>query len=728
MTHKSFPRILRIRLNTFRAEWEGRGGVSGRDEEELLEESGGGGSSSGEDGEDENEDGPGEHDGNVEEKDGEREEHGEHPSPLATDEERKEITGTEQEMPQVAPLPLENTGEDELPAAVDPDPVVTVKHPDNMYQAVGSVMAGGQNPVKLNQRMKYGRIEDPGFLTPGDERILRNANMCNMEEKQISSASFDPVSGRCFTCLNGKAWMSRTGGPICVVLSDQHFPANIPADSAGECFRILRIENGTLRELADELLRIIPAEGMPKGSVIIFGSTAYLGVVSAECYAAEWAKNRNWLLERVGEVIILPGIPLSSSGVEDRCVIRGLLDVASWFDSIPDPELRLLRNSRKCWEDTYLGKTRRGPGWCDYRLNLVMPVSLNMEAGTTPCTTGDWGERPVMLVALNEAGERYWVEKISLELNREVGLGLATAWSVGRTMSAVRRQEEAVAMGRVFAVGASNAGYTAAALERRGIRVVPFSHPGCMITRDSVENVVRRLELDCKEGDIILIQWLENSCFYMFNSETGGMELPKRDDQDGIFHVTGRVTVSKDMQLENLLDRLDGLLAWSPDTLKVLLCPLVRYLTDCCVTHQRDEQTLNEEGVRQLKELYQLRRALKSRIIQRKYKNILLIDPLACLGATSSLEKARAIMADSFHLTGKARTDLAAKVKEEIVRWLRGKKRSSDTAAGAESKRQKLDGPAAKDPVGGRKSGGAGGKGREKKAGRDGGRSRKAVG
>ena len=192
------------------------------------------------------------------------------------------------------------------------------------------------------------------------------------------------------------------------------------------------------------------------------------------------------------------------------------------------------------------------------------------------------------------------------------------------------------------------------------------------------------------------------------------------------------------MQLENLLDRLDSLLAWSPDTLKVLLCPLVRYLTDCCVAHQRDEQTLKEEGVRQLKELYQLRRALKSRIIQRKYKNILLIDPLASLGAASSLERARAIMADTFHLTGKARADLAAKVKEEIVGWLRGKKRSNDTAAGAESKRQKLDGPVAKEPAGGRKAGGTGGKGHGKKAGRDGGRgqgrgggggsSRKAVG
>jgi hypothetical protein len=553
-----------------------------------------------------------------------------------------------------------------------------------------------------------------------------------MEFKRISSASFDPVSGRCYTCLNGehKAWRSRGDGPICVVLSDQHFPANIPADSAGECFRILRIENGTLTELADELLKVIPEDGIPKGSVVLYGTTAYLGVVSAERYAAEWAKNRNWLLERLGEVLILPGIPLTSSGVEDRCVVRGLLDVAAWMDSMPDPELRLLRNARKCWEDTYLGKVRRGPGWADYRLNLCMPVSLNKEAGTTAYTTGDWGERPPALVPLNEAGERYWIEKISLELNREVGLGLATAWSVGRTMSAVRRQEEAVAMGRIFAIGASNAGYTAAALVRRGIRVVSLAQPGCMITRDTVENVVNRLDEECKEGDILLIQWLENSSFYMFNGETGGMDLPKRDESDGIFHITGRVTVSKDMQLEILLDRLDSLLAWSPDTLKVLLCPLVRYLTDCCTEHQRDEKTLQEEGIRQLKELYQFRRVLKGRIIQKKYKNILLIDPLASTGAASSLERARAIMADSFHLTSKARGELANKIKEEIVGWLRGKKRGSDTAAGADSKRLRLDSSGQKEQVskagGGKKVGGGRGGGGHGK-GRGGGSTRKPV-
>jgi hypothetical protein len=79
-----------------------------------------------------------------------------------------------------------------------------------------------------------------------------------------------------------------------------------------------------------------------------------------------------------------------------------------------------------------------------------MPVSLSKEAGTIPSTSGHWGERPTALIPLNEAGERYWIEKITLELNREIGLGFASAWSVGRTMSAVRRQEEAVAIGRIF--------------------------------------------------------------------------------------------------------------------------------------------------------------------------------------------------------------------------------------------------------------------------------------
>jgi hypothetical protein len=89
---------------------------------------------------------------------------------------------------------------------------------------------------------------------------------------------------------------------------------------------------------------------------------------------------------------------------------------------------------------------------------------------------------------------------------------------------------------------------------------------------------IRHLTSELKKDDIVLIQWFENSIYFMLNTETDSMELRTRNEQDGIFHVTGKVTVSKDMQMEALLEKLEPLLAEYPENLKVLLWPLVRYL------------------------------------------------------------------------------------------------------------------------------------------------------
>jgi hypothetical protein len=98
---------------------------------------------------------------------------------------------------------------------VEPEPI-RVKHPDSMYKPVRSIRSGSQDPLKLNMRMKYDRNEGGGLLAQGDERLLRNSNLCSMELKRNTSASFNPDSGKCVTCLNGShsAWRSRSGGPI----------------------------------------------------------------------------------------------------------------------------------------------------------------------------------------------------------------------------------------------------------------------------------------------------------------------------------------------------------------------------------------------------------------------------------------------------------------------------------------------------------------------------------
>jgi hypothetical protein len=137
----------------------------------------------------------------------------------------------------------EKEDDSDAPVELDMAGVAVVKHPDAMYKPVQSIRSGSQNPMKLNKRMKYESGEASGFVTDGDERILRNSNICSMELRRNTSASFNPDMGKCGT---HEAWKSRSGGPIAISLSDQHFPPNIPADEAGECIRVLRVENGSV--------------------------------------------------------------------------------------------------------------------------------------------------------------------------------------------------------------------------------------------------------------------------------------------------------------------------------------------------------------------------------------------------------------------------------------------------------------------------------------------------
>jgi hypothetical protein len=90
------------------------------------------------------------------------------------------------------------------------------------------------------------------------------------------------------TCISGEhdAWIGAQGKPIVMVAADQHFPPNLPTDGEGECIRILRVENGSLAEIAKELTLAAPADGMVPGSLVFLGAPAQLAVVSVEFYAA----------------------------------------------------------------------------------------------------------------------------------------------------------------------------------------------------------------------------------------------------------------------------------------------------------------------------------------------------------------------------------------------------------------------------------------------------------
>jgi hypothetical protein len=134
--------------------------------------------------------------------------------------------------------------------------------PDHRFFAVRAVVEGGKQARKLNRRMKTAAAKDDGFLSKGDERFFRNSNDSSIERRVNVSASF-LAHGKCNTCLNGPhdAWVGREGQPIVLAAGDHHYPPNLPAKGDGECIRILRVENGSLAEITDEVVRRSPMGG-----------------------------------------------------------------------------------------------------------------------------------------------------------------------------------------------------------------------------------------------------------------------------------------------------------------------------------------------------------------------------------------------------------------------------------------------------------------------------------
>jgi hypothetical protein len=337
-------------------------------------------------------------------------------------------------------------------------------------------------------------------------------------------------------------------------------------------------------------------------------------------------------------------------------------------------------------------RRKGGGGWADTRINIRLPVSLREGAGTTPSFGGGgWGQRPKVIMALNEAGERHWLLKLVGEMNRELRLCLATAVSVGRTLSAVRRQERSVQKGRVATLGVSNAANTAAALGEAGVEVVTFGKVGWRVTAEKVEAMVEEISLECKDTNVLLLHCLDNQVFYVMDEETWGMAFPAKGT-DVRYHAKGKVTVAEDLPLENLLEKMEPLLRWGPDNLKLLVTLVCRHVIPCCEEHGRDRQEQERETARLLKSLGEMRRAIRSWLMVRGIKNVFMVNPLAVSGAAANVEKAIDLMNDSVHMKKEDYNRLAKQCKDTITTWLLGKKRKAVESYGAQAKKQRLDG------------------------------------
>jgi hypothetical protein len=483
---------------------------------------------------------------------------------------------------------------------------------------------------------------------------------------------------------------------VVVVAGDHHFPANIPARGEGECIKILRVENGSLAEITGELVRMSPRGGAVPGTVVMLGSAVMLGVESVAHYAAEWKRCRNIIKHEMGDVIVIPLLHLSPVGIEDRTILRSLIDMAAWYDDLEEVELKLIRNTRMNFMEVNLGRLERGPWWADEHINSRMPVSLSAESsGTTAYVTGDWGKRPERIAPLTAHGERHWIGLLIGEVNREMHLGLDTDVCLARSLKAVKRTKEDVGPIAAVTVGASNAARTATALRRKGVSVVNLGKAGWKISEDTVAYMASELSQRVAQEETLILQCLDSNCFYVLE-KTGAMCMPCRGT-DGLVHIQGKVVVARGLQLENLLELLGPILRERAGLLTILVCPTVRFLEACCNAHNTMSQAERiAEGERQLRELGSLRREVRSWVVRHGFHDVLLADPLEAAGAAKSVAKARDLMFDAVHMKPVGFAALAGKIRELIQQWMVSKKRKGGRIEQPAGKRAKTEQTVAK--------------------------------
>jgi hypothetical protein len=131
------------------------------------------------------------------------------------------------------------------------------------------------------------------------------------------------------------------------VLSDQNFPAVIPVEVDGECFKILQVENASLSDLTTVLLAALEGFPAPAVAVVLISSVSHLAAVGAAAYAGDLVRAYRAVHAVYGNgITVLLGIPFLLSGLHCHSTIRYLLEIGAWYANLTSNSTKEFSSSR----------------------------------------------------------------------------------------------------------------------------------------------------------------------------------------------------------------------------------------------------------------------------------------------------------------------------------------------------------------------------------------------
>jgi hypothetical protein len=487
---------------------------------------------------------------------------------------------------------------------------------------------------QLNPNPLPGNIEPVSigsFCTEGDDRIQLTNITHDLKNRRSLTLSFDPDSGECNSCLAGRrpAWTGQNGEPICVVVTDQNFPACLPARTAGkECVRVIRSEDSSLQALTHALADAIGKIRLPKNSVVLLGSLSHLSTSGTEHYLNDWIRSRWWIRERLGEdICVLPLVPIWFEGLYSRYIIRSTVETLTWFTTLNATEAVLMRDLHMHMLNTHF-VCEPEVGWMAGRLCFRLPAGLDTRATIATVSEG-WGSWPESVPPLSMAAEREIISLLLSKLDDAFGMNLDLDPCLARKMADIKDLKVSDTAEKWIAViGSSHAANTAQALGLCGAKVEYQTSRGWKLSTDGVGLAVRKLTELEYPPDLVVLQVLDNNSYFVAK-EDGTLSLPVRG-HDGHYHIPGDLKTATKEQVVHIMKVARPLFEVLPTVTKVLILPIPRYCypeLKCCA--DRDHITNSGPALEaEVKSgLNIVKKTVRSVLFKEKLKNIKLIDP-----------------------------------------------------------------------------------------------------
>ena len=295
----------------------------------------------------------------------------------------------------------------------------------------------------------------------------------------------------CSNCHDSPHHTLETAGrskPAAFVLTDQCFPAALPAAAEKDCLSIIRVEDATIDDLVATFMRMFRRCGIAIGSIIVMSSLNHLGRVGTAAYAEDLVDALNTIRHTFGgQVRVVHGYPICTTNIVDPVTIRALVEIEAWLDTVDLRRSHSLPETSKYFKDNILASPMdqsESNSFAAASIPLRMPASLFTKEKTAFVGLG-WSNIVTTLPPQSKEEEKAFLSTLLQELNSEFALQLDISPKVDRQL----HTPEVSSSRTIIVGGGSHASRLATSIGSIYPEVVDLTIGGWRLTEKSGENL-----------------------------------------------------------------------------------------------------------------------------------------------------------------------------------------------------------------------------------------------